>query len=195
MSTKLGTGQIKKFGPSYAKSNLLNNCRNTKQIAEAATILSGFTTFPYRASIEDGLPVQYHYWKDKDEQLEQISEVINRYRCDGVSISDIQVLSQFRLENSALSTSECISGFSISDVSDDVIEDSKRLKFCTVHAFKGLESSIVLITDLDSNSIQENKSLIYVGMTRARSGLHVFANRNARSSIQQLLSQVGNSLD
>lgn len=186
---------IKKFASSYTKSNLLNNCRNTKQIAEAATTLSGFSTFPYRASIANGLPVQYHYWKDKEEQLEQITETIESYKSDGVSINDIQILSPYRLENSALSATQSVSGFQTYDVSDTVLEEKKRLKFCTVHAFKGMESSIVLITDLDANSIKENQSLIYVGMTRARSGLHVYANKNARSSIQHLLSQVSIAID
>lgn len=43
----------------------------------------------------------------------------------------------------------------------------KELPFCTVHAFKGLESDIVIVAGIESLEDRQ-KVLLYIGMTRAR---------------------------
>ena len=43
-----------------------------------------------------------------------------------------------------------------------------RVLYSTIHAFKGLESPAVVVTDLDETTTTDNfDSLLYVGLTRA----------------------------
>ncbi|WP_371804788.1 3'-5' exonuclease [Candidatus Lokiarchaeum ossiferum] len=48
----------------------------------------------------------------------------------------------------------------------------------TVHGTKGLEAEIVIIPELDTYTSDENRQLLYVGMTRARSRLILSACRS-----------------
>ncbi|AJR30263.1 hypothetical protein G155_00233 [Mycobacterium sp. VKM Ac-1817D] len=53
------------------------------------------------------------------------------------------------------------------------------MQYSTVHAFKGLESPAVVITDLDQTTANENfDSLLYVGLTRATDRLIALIETN-----------------
>ena len=42
-----------------------------------------------------------------------------------------------------------------------------QLQYSTIHAFKGLDSPAVIVTDLDRRLVPNFESLLYVGLTRA----------------------------
>ena len=44
-------------------------------------------------------------------------------------------------------------------------------------AYKGLENTVIIITDVESF---EHEQLMYVGLSRARSGLFILESNNAR---------------
>ncbi len=186
-----GSEVLKKYCPSLTRSKLLRNCRNTRQIAEAATVLSGFDKYPYKASIADGTPVQYHYWKDRSDQLTEIEDCIRKYVADGIVANDIVILSPYRPENSGLNGTNQIAGIPLVDVADESRPvPSGSMGFSTVHAFKGLESSVILLVDIEAVGLEDQKAMLYVGMSRARSALHVFASRAAKASISELVSKL-----
>ena len=58
------------------------------------------------------------------------------------------------------------------------------MSFCTVQGFKGLENTIVILTDIES---LEDKKLLYVALSRARSALYVFLSGQARQEYLSLL--------
>ena len=59
------------------------------------------------------------------------------------------------------------------------------LKFSTVHSFKGLESPVVIIADIDRVDSDEPRSLLYVAMSRARSLLILMISEGARTSFER----------
>jgi superfamily I DNA/RNA helicase len=63
------------------------------------------------------------------------------------------------------------------------VETDGQIRFSTIHAFKGLESSTIIITDIDS---YEDDKLIYVGLSRARFALHVLESKKACEERAQL---------
>jgi len=190
-NTGTGPELIAGYDRFVAKSKLLNNCRNTRQIAESAIALSGFEAFPYRSNMTDGAPVQYHYWKDRSEQAQELEKAVQLYLEDGVLPFEMIILSPFRLQNSGLASMTSVAGRSIVDVteSDSKEPNNKALKFCTVQAFKGMESPIVFMIDIETSSIKDNQSLIYVGLSRARSSLHLFAQKSSRDVVNDLLNR------
>ena len=61
--------------------------------------------------------------------------------------------------------------------------------FSTVHSFKGLESPVVILIDFDSLDYDQQKNLMYVGMTRARSALYVIMNASAYRKVEQMIQE------
>jgi len=58
-----------------------------------------------------------------------------------------------------------------------------KINYCTVHAFKGLESPVVILTDLDSVESAGRMDLFYVGMSRALHRLHIYAHQSTRETL------------
>jgi hypothetical protein len=184
-----GTDSIQKFCSSFARSKLFRNCRNTRQIADCTSSLSGFESPPYRyrLGIADGAPVQFHYWKNHPEQAKDLADCLHRYREDHISLHDIVIVSSFKLENSGLREFPLLDGIKIVDITEDRRSlPSNAVAFSTIHAFKGMESSIVLFIDLEMVGQEAQKALLYVGMSRARSALHVFVNKSQQTMINDL---------
>lgn len=190
-SSSNGTDNIQRFCSSFARSKLFRNCRNTRQIAECTSSLSGFESPPYRyrLGIADGAPVQFHYWKNHLEQAQELAECIRRYREDQISYKDIVIISPVKFENSGIKDL-VVEGLKIIDITEDRRGlSSQAVAFSTIHAFKGMESSIILLVDLETIGAETQKALLYVGMSRARSALHVFVHKSQQTLINDLCQQ------
>ena len=64
-----------------------------------------------------------------------------------------------------------------------------QVAFCTVQAFKGLESPVVVLCDIESVDDREPQSLLYLGMSRARSHLSVLLHERNRSAVTRLTTR------
>ena len=62
----------------------------------------------------------------------------------------------------------------ICDYGENLIEN--MISFSTIHSYKGLESKIVVLVDIEDYS---KTNLLYVGISRARSKLIVFESKDA----------------
>jgi superfamily I DNA/RNA helicase len=63
-----------------------------------------------------------------------------------------------------------------------ILSDS-QVAFSTIKSFKGLEAKAVIICDLEKIDDKEAQSLIYVGMSRAKSHLTVLSSSSIRDQI------------
>ena len=172
----------------FVRARLTLNCRNTQRIAQETTLLSGFDKAPFRLGDEMGLPVEHRYWKKPADLVKSLAGVVERLTKQAVPIEDIMILSQRRLENSGLARVERISRFPIIDVSRGITRVQRSLKFSTIHSFKGLESPVVIITGIEQMDLDEQQSLLYVAMSRARSLLILMVSEGARASLQRRIS-------
>ena len=68
--------------------------------------------------------------------------------------------------------------------------ETRGVRFSTVASFKGLESDVVLLVDIDDLS-DEAQSLVYVGASRARVLLHVFLAESTRERFGELATAFG----
>jgi superfamily I DNA/RNA helicase len=59
------------------------------------------------------------------------------------------------------------------------------IRFATAQAFKGMESSVVVLCDVEKIGDAEPQSLLYVAMSRARSQLTVLVHEQAKPSISE----------
>ena len=169
----------------FARARLTLNCRNSRRIAEETTILAGFETPPFRLGEETGLPVEHRYWETRTELVESLANVIERLFKHGTPIEDIILLSPRRMENSSLAGIERISRFPIVDISQGGTAGRVgAAMFCTIHAFKGLESQVVIVVDIDEVEGERPQSLLYVAMSRARSLLILMINVHVRKAVE-----------
>ncbi len=58
------------------------------------------------------------------------------------------------------------------------------VRFSTIHSFKGLESPVVIVADIDEVDEGDPQSLLYVAMSRARSLLILMVRERAKRSIE-----------
>jgi len=172
------------YSEHFVKAKLTLNCRNTRRIAEEITLVAGFEKPPFRMSDEQGLPVEHRYWKTRSDLVELVTRVIGQLVEDKMSVDDVVILSPRRLENSALAGVKTISRFPLIDVSRVVIDVQSVVKFSTIHSFKGLESPVVIVVDIDEVDAEEPQSLLYVAMSRARSLLILLISERARKSVE-----------
>lgn len=175
---------LSEYCEHFVKARLNLNCRNTRRIAEETALFGGFITPPFRYGQENGVPVEHRYWSTKSSLVKALTTTIGQLLLGGVSLDDIVVLSPRRLENSALGNIERIGDAPLFDSSRslDVLQGS--IRFSTIHSFKGLESQVVIIVDIDEVEKEGPQALMYVGMSRARSLLVLMISEGARRSVE-----------
>jgi len=178
-----GTGEglidILEARSSFVRFRLTVNCRNTKPICEEIVSVTGFEAPSDVWSKVDGVPVEYLTYSSNEEQKNKLIEVIRSLLNNHISPHNISILSPVKRENSIVSD---IDEF---DIHDYKPYRSNRLSICTIQAFKGLENSVVILTDIKSIS---DKKLMYIALSRARFGLYVLLSDEARKEYIQLQS-------
>lgn len=165
---------------------LMENCRNTKNIAKETYLLSELEDSPSMLYKEDdGLEVDYNYWsgfEDLTNSLEKKIEHLNQQ--DGVSLEDIVILSSDRL----LDCVKKIKGFSLENVSRNLNAGRRKkvVKYSTIHSFKGLESSVIIVVaGREEVSGDRSQSLLYVSMSRAKSLLIMMIDKRAMEAVSK----------
>lgn len=170
---------------------LLNiNLRNTRNIAESTSLFSGFSKLPYEVNQIDGEPVNQTFCKNKRDMSGALENQLCKLIKDGVSPKDIAILSPRKFQESVASEVS-INDVEIVDVSNrsDLIPSDNKIIFSTIHSFKGMESPVVLISDILSISNDHDRSLLYIGMSRASSYLSVIFFEEARGELKEIMSK------
>jgi len=57
------------------------------------------------------------------------------------------------------------------------------IRFATAHAFKGMESPVIILCDIEHVGDDEPQALLYVAMSRARSLLMVMVRDELRGAV------------
>ncbi len=168
----------------FVRSKLSINCRTTRRIAEEASIIGGFDAPPLKRGYETGMPVERRYWGTPCDLVESLAETIRRLVNGGVTVDEMMVLSPRRLENSALAGVEQIGGVPLVGCSRSLDAGQGCIRFSTIHSFKGMERQVVIIVDVNAVDDERSQSLLYVGMSRARSLLILMINEQARGAFE-----------
>lgn len=163
---------------SFIRYKLKVNCRNTKPIGEEIKFITGFDSSHCTWTKISGPPVNYITYKDDWEQKRKLEALLIKLADEKVDVSSITILSPVKKENSIVSL------LNTSQVKDYKPKNIKSVSFSTIQAYKGLENSVIILTDIESF---EHEKLMYVGLSRARSALYVFETEQAEKQRYQLL--------
>lgn len=173
---------------SVSTYRLRVNCRNAVRIAEAVTITSGLSP-GYSRVLNDAesADVEPVFYRSASHQGELLLATIARL-LTSFAPSEIVVLSM------RADASSCVArlareqaGWHFASCREEA-EDGVSIRYASVHAFKGLEAPAVVLTDIDGIGDEQAKSLLYVGMSRARVRLHIQMNERLRSSYDAMLT-------
>ena len=164
--------------------NLPVNCRNTQSIASHCEGIVSANASSH-AKAPKGSPVEVKVLPDDGKRLDYIKELVtNLIKEEGLSSSQIAILSPWRKENTCLSDIENIARIPLTNSIEEW--DSGNGVLCTtIRAFKGLEADVLLLVDIPSPGEHRVFSVsdYYVGCSRAKSVLYVIAKQ--KTDIEQ----------
>lgn len=165
--------------------SLRTNCRNTPRIAEFARLLGGLD--PAYSRIlrpDDGLEPEIRYYADADGQRRVLLAVLEEVYKEGFRGRDVVVLSPRADGGCACSLTEIPWRDRLRDYESC---GKGHLPFCSVHAFKGLEARVVVVTDVESIDGAYANALFYVAATRALQRLYVLAHTGVKREVIAML--------
>ena len=182
---------------AYAMSwKLRANCRNTRQIANANILM---TNIPNQGKpTVSGPQVEIDSYSNKEDERQKINAIIRMIKDSGAIGSDFIILSRYTLMNPQ-------NGLGLSGLDKDLgtlkttgpIWKAKKndVRFSTISGFKGLESKIVILIDVDHFSDEDTRLLNYVAASRACAMLYVLYDCNVEQERQNMIlsgfTQVG----
>jgi DNA helicase IV len=162
---------------SFIRFRLTINCRNTKTICDEICFVTDFKAPSEVWSKVNGLPVQYLTYSSKDEGRKKLTDTVKTLLENHISPKKICILSPLKRENSI------VSEITEYDIKEYKTFSNNALLFCTIQAYKGLENSVIILVDIESIS---DKQLMYVALSRARSGLYIIESEAARKEYVDL---------
>ncbi len=152
---------------------LRRNCRNTLRIIDTIKVRTGLDL-----GAEGTGPGPAVEWVAPGMGVAGLQQALDTLYSEGVLPGQITILAAVPLaESLASKLPEVHSGDALC-LDDHTVRNLPRsgLTLATISDFKGLENSIIILTDLDRiDDPQLRRTLAYVGMSRARSLLMVLA--------------------
>ena len=152
----------------FTPYDLLYNCRNTKQIARE--VAKKYRGEPVPKPLgPDGAEVELLH---TDDQPATVAAAIERLCGDEeVLPQDVVVLSSHGMDNSAVAES----GSDGMTFTKDYKPLGKYVRFSSIRGFKGLESPVVILCELEDIDAETMDEQLYVGFSRAKSHCMVVA--------------------
>lgn len=154
-------------GYNCTEFKLFVNCRNTVQIGTYSSKISGVDLGEFIR--ENGEEVQNISYEDDDDFKKKITGILKNLRKEKVDIRDIVFLAPKKYKNSKVAQA----GIEVNEIGDN-FDSSKELPvYATIQGFKGLDSKIVILTDVEYIRKENLSSFLYIAGTRARTLLYI----------------------
>ena len=170
---------------SECKLLLTKNCRNTREIALTAyNVIDVELNQKIMMVSGDQTSISFV----RGESLPMLARLLRMLTGDeyGYEYSDITILSLRKESDSILRNTNKLSGIPIQNEKND-----SAVLFTTAKKFKGLESRVVIIVDIDTSSFtdDEKKRIFYVACSRATQKLALFVNADD-TEIQEMADAI-----
>ncbi len=165
--------KVSSFPGDLVEIPLFENLRNTKKIHSLAS------RFYHGAAVTakgpEGRDVEVVQLRSPDVVSRETGRLLHRLiREEEIPPADIAILCGKSVARGAFGQSWKVGAFEVTS-SQDV--EPKKVLLQSIRAFKGLERRVILLADIDGLSADDADSLVYVGVTRARTHLAVLAEK------------------
>lgn len=170
---------------SFFKYPLRNNCRNSMPIAIGIETTCGLQPGYSKILNCDGHDqvIEVIFYKDQKNQISLLATALEKLR-ENYKTNEIVILSPRDDNSSCSSLSPETLGLSSLKESR---ADKNKVGFSTIHSFKGLEASAIVITDMEEIRGERALELLYIGMSRARTKLILLFNVNCRNDYLEIV--------
>jgi hypothetical protein len=169
------------------------NCRNYRQIGEVALALSASDRNTWSGYMRAGGALDdwnlYPYDNDA-KQVSAVMDLIRLSRNNGFSDADITLLSFCAIGKSIIGN--LVHNGLVMEKASEL--GSPHIRYSTINAYKGMESKVIIITDivLSPQNRELDRKLFYTGMTRATEKLYILCRQSAANLLGEWISkQVG----
>ena len=166
---------------------LTRNVRNTKQIVNDTKLWTGLDFSS--VSPVSGPEIKIHYYSGREEHISQLRELLKLIVSESLQPGYLTFLSTVPLSQSVVSD-DCFKRYRIREIDRSRIVDFpfNSYTYSMIADFKGLENSIIIVTDIDEKSLSQPE-LFYVAFTRTRYSLHVFIPADFRNTLEKNISK------
>lgn len=172
---------------TYTQANLTKNCRNAGQVVGQINLVFSVQP-PYKSFLPelDGAEARPEFWSSKVDQCNLVENALERYTKTYYP-NEIVILSPYT-EDAVWSDMRGEWSARLAPASSERLEDKNKIKFSTIHAFKGLESPVVIVTDIDDLS-DATLSLLYVAISRAKACVTILMHHKLKKRWLGLLAE------
>lgn len=179
----------KKRGSNAPVYSLRTNCRNTPRIVSLVHLLGGLNPHYSRTLRPDNrVEPEFWFYTNHVEQQNLLIQVLAALVHEGFSNNEIVVLSP-------KASKACASTISIAPWNDLLqpygTSREGAIRYCSIQSYKGLESTVVVVTDIERISTGHAQALFYVAITRALYRLILLIHDSAQIDIISLLASEG----
>lgn len=166
---------------------LTHNCRNTQAIHRQVLQFYRSDIMP-TAIGPQGRPVEQHTYTSPADLKRLLRQTLHHLLVDeNVPAWDVVVLTPKSREHSHLWGFGPLGHFRLVDTPTDA---SGEVYTTTVHKFKGLESRVVILTEIDNDQLWNLPTLLYVGCSRARNHLILLTAADLSDEIRMQLTEL-----
>jgi DNA polymerase III delta prime subunit len=163
------------------------NCRNSPRIASLVHLLGGLTPDYSRVLRPDnGIEPELKYYSTSAEQEALFLQVLESLYGEGINGSEIAVLSP-RADRTSLAARLAKEPWR-SRLRPRNESAGGQISYASIHAFKGLEASAIVVTDIEHLSGDAAVDLFYIAVTRALHRLTILVHESARADVIRALT-------
>jgi len=166
---------------AFGQVEVTCNWRNTEQIAQAAAKVMGRST-PPSFGVQGPKVTTVPSKPGRDFDL--LVAVLGHEKLRAYRPEDIIVLSMRGAGKESFSGKTESAGFRLVPYDAALPYEEGTIRTTTVFKFKGMESHVVILTDVDVLTTPRDRRKAYVGMTRAKYDLYVLGQPEALAIIQ-----------
>lgn len=183
-----GMNEIKKY--HCTNFNLYYNCRNTRQIGTYNTLLTGFKHAKHMKI--DGEKVTRDSYVDNEGLRKKLLTYVKTLKSKGVNLGDVVILSPYSFQKSCFEGDNIFKSIcSFQDITNTSYRNilSNTLKFSTIQAFKGLESKVIILINIDRFDDDYSRLVNYTAISRARTLLHIFYKEDIKDEMFKVIDE------
>lgn len=167
------------------RCELTVNCRNRPRIASRAQTLAdmnpGYTEI---LRPDDNLEPNFKVYETPAQQVEILAKLLDGLRKENFRARNIVILSPFKDSAAAMLAMDPSWKQALSP---SLLPGEEKFRYGTIHAFKGLEAPVIILTDIRHINGREDEKLLYTGLTRSTDRLYALVSTQARDELMELL--------
>ena len=160
---------------------LSENCRNYRIVGETAVRLAGLGGPVYSGYLRSGGSLANYdifFYATEREQTDRLDGWLSEFKAQGYKASEITLLS-FRSDESSAAAHLASSGRRLKPA----WRGGDLTSYASVHAFKGMENKVIVLTDVTLGDRDSERNLFYTGMTRATESVRVLCKKDSQEHI------------